>query len=240
MRGQLIGLNPMYFYKVGLGVSESNRQAIHSAICSLVDKEAENFDAFTDTAWLGDINASGDFHTIPEMQPLLERLPFALGEYFEALGVNAEKFQAYISRCWPAYQTVGQEIHLHRHMQSNISGVYYVDVPPESGEFAFYFYDVACEFIPGLFSSDAHAKKGLLKSWNLMRATEVPLVMETDQLILFPSKTLHRVHPSKNYDRPRISIAFDINVTLRSSDKQEAGMPPLDKWQGIDVLSNPS
>ena len=73
-----------------------------------------------------------------------------------------------------------------------------------------------------------------------MRATEVPLVMETDQLILFPSKTLHRVHPSKNYDKPRISIAFDINVTLRSSDKQEAGMPPLDKWQGIDVLSNPS
>ena len=136
MRGQLIGLNPMYFYKVGLGVSKSNRQAIHSAICSLVDEEANNFDSFTDTAWLGDINASGDFHTIPEMQPLLERLPFALGEYFEALGVNAEKFQAYISRCWPAYQTVGQEIHLHRHMQSNISGVYYVDVPPESGEFA--------------------------------------------------------------------------------------------------------
>ena len=132
------------------------------------------------------------------MQPLLERLPFALGEYFERLGVNAEKFQAYISRCWPAYQTVGQEIHLHRHMQSNISGVYYVDVPPEkSGTFSFYFYDVACEFIPGLFSSDAHAKKGLLKSWNLMRATEVPLVMETDQLIYSPLRRSTESTPAK-------------------------------------------
>ena len=240
MRGQLVGLNPLYFYKVDLGVSEDNRQAIYSAIESLVETESKNYDPLQNTAWLGDINASGDFHTIPEMQPVLDRLPFALGEYFAALGVNAEKFQAYISRCWPSYQTVGQGINLHRHLQSNISGVYYIDIPENSGTFSFFFPEVGSEFIPGLFSSAKHAENGLLKSWDLMRASEVPLVMAPDELVLFPSKTLHRVSDSKNTDGPRISIAFDINVTLRTSEKQEAGMPPLDNWKTIDVLSNPS
>jgi len=237
MKGELLGLNPLYFYKVPLGLSKECRQSLTGVVDALVDKESENFDSFGQTAWLGDINASGDFHEVPEMKPLLHRLPFALGEYFEAMGLNANKFQAYITRCWPAYQTVGQDIQIHRHMQSNISGVYYLDVPDHSGDFTFFFYDVQSEFIPGLYSTPEHLERGVLRNWSPMRATEVPIKMSADQLLLFPSKTLHRVSESKNTQSPRLSIAFDINITLKSSDKQETGMPPLNKWQGIDVLS---
>jgi len=51
-----------------------------------------------------------------------------------------------------------------------------------------------------------------------------------DEIIIFPSKTLHSTAPNMTAT-PRISISADVVITLRDSSGHETLMPSLDRWK---------
>ena len=52
---------------------------------------------------------------------------------------------------------------------------------------------------------------------------------KTDQIIIFPSKTLHSTVPSSTDDE-RISISADISIFAKNSENIEQLTTPVNKW----------
>lgn len=90
----------------------------------------------------------------------------------------------------------------HVHPRSNFSGIYYVQVPENSGELVFTRGDKS---VTMMLDNDMFAKNDL--SFNSIFKIQ-PL---KNQMILFPSHLIHGVLPNNN-DEPRISVAFNVQL----------------------------
>ena len=53
--------------------------------------------------------------------------------------------------------------------------------------------------------------------------------VEENDIVIFPSKTIHSTQPTKNNEE-RISISADIVCVAKDSNLLEMGMPPLNEW----------
>ena len=91
----------------------------------------------------------------------------------------------------------------HTHGGSNISGIYYLSVPGDSGKLLFNNPD---KTIQNLTFFD-----GPFKSFNEYNSTQFEIIPKENLLVLFPSHIEHYVEPNKS-DEPRISIAFNIKI----------------------------
>jgi len=90
----------------------------------------------------------------------------------------------------------------HVHGQSNFSGIYYVEVPENSGELVFTRTDKSGSM---MINNDMFANNEL--SFNLIYKIQ-PL---KNQIILFPSHLIHGVLPNNN-ERARISVSFNVEL----------------------------
>ena len=83
--------------------------------------------------------------------------------------------------------------------------------------------------MPGIFRSETALQKGLVKKMNPFNVTQAIVNVEEDDIVIFPSKTIHSTQPTQNNDE-RISISADIVCVAKDSNLLEMGMPPLDEW----------
>jgi hypothetical protein len=67
-------------------------------------------------------------------------------------------------------------------------------------------------------------------TWN-----RVQLDADEDDILIFPSKTLHGT-ASSNSDEPRISLSADISAMLRDSNGHETMMPHFSNWRSFDEV----
>ena len=65
-------------------------------------------------------------------------------------------------------------------------------------------------------------------TWN-----RVNMEPEENDIVIFPSKTLHATLPNES-DEPRISISADITTMLRDSHGHETMMPHFRHWRSFD------
>ena len=87
----------------------------------------------------------------------------------------------------------------HTHPGSSFSGVYYIEVPENSGNI--YFKNDPKEFIElsSFFKNTEYDSHKEINNYN-------------NQFILFPSNLRHGVYPNCS-DKPRISVSFNIKIT---------------------------
>ena len=71
---------------------------------------------------------------------------------------------------------------------------------------------------------------GLLKSFNKRNAPTVDILVNEDDIVVFPSKTKHATIPNTT-NNPRISISGDIMIMLKDSFGHERLMPHYNLWQ---------
>ena len=88
------------------------------------------------------------------------------------------------------------------------------------------------EVMPGIFRSDTALKKGIVKKMNQFNVTQAIVNIEENDIVIFPSKTIHSTQPSFN-NNERISISADIACVAKDSKLLEMGMPPLKEWTKI-------
>ena len=67
---------------------------------------------------------------------------------------------------------------------------------------------------------------------NPFNVTQAIVNVEENDIVIFPSKTIHSTQPTNSNDE-RISISADIICVAKDSNLLEIGMPPLIQWTKI-------
>lgn len=136
-----------------------------------------------------------------QLTPLLEEsiLKKAL-DYMKILDFD---IKLKIQTSWINHHKQGQWCQEHMHTNSMLSGVYFLDTPPNSGEFIFR--------RPGtdgtrLFSTTIRENPVKSNHYNSDLYTIIP---RTSQLLIFPSYLTHSVSSNK-IDQDRWTIAFNL------------------------------
>ena len=65
---------------------------------------------------------------------------------------------------------------------------------------------------------------------NYSNAKMINFTPQVDEIIIFPSKTLHSTELNVT-DDDRISIAADVSIFAKNSEKLEMLLTPLKKWE---------
>ena len=63
-----------------------------------------------------------------------------------------------------------------------------------------------------------------------MNVAKIKIDTEEDDIIIFPSKTIHATEENKN-NNERISISADITIVAKNAENLEYLMPPLSEWK---------
>jgi len=104
----------------------------------------------------------------------------------------------YITQSWANYTKPKEFHHRHSHPNSFISGVFYVNAKPKEDMIKFYKERSAIfDFMP--------------KQPNNYNSNDVAILVETGDLVLFPSSFVHEVPPTTS-NETRISISFNTFI----------------------------
>jgi uncharacterized protein (TIGR02466 family) len=139
-------------------------------------------------------------HQQPEFQSLMQIVMTQVQEVAVFLKWDLQKISLYVTTCWAIANPTHASNSVHNHPNSILSGVYYIQVPEDSGNIFFCDPRPASQMLipPGQESTP----------WTLSRVTyrSVP-----GTLLLFPSWLTHGVEPN-NSNGERIAISFNIGM----------------------------
>ena len=182
-RAGLDGWTPLGFHSTLLAGAETQRTALTRAIRESADPQVASPAQIA--AWTGDHWGSVDLHHDGRLTWLNRSLSQEAWRYLEALGHDPEGLELHIARAWGIISQPGQSVSAHAHHESDLTAVYYVDVPDNSGAIRF------------------------LNTASGGQATVEP---QNGQLVIFPSKQRHEVL-TNNTDADRLSISFELTVS---------------------------
>ena len=100
-----------------------------------------------------------------------------------------------ITQSWTNYTSKGQFHHKHRHPNSFLSGVFYINAKKDLDKIH-------------LFRNEFNQIKPKVKEWSVLNAESWFFNVESMQLILFPSNIEHMVQTVES-DEVRVSLAFN-------------------------------
>lgn len=142
--------------------------------------------------------------------PLIELHSFlyaCANNYFQEVYKPDEKIELYITQSWLNYTSKGQYHHKHRHPNSFISGVFYINAVDNSDRIYF-------------FNNEDYKQIDIFPTeFNVYNSDSWWLEAVTGVLYLFPSSLMHEVY-IVNTDTTRISLSFNtfIRGTLGASE----------------------
>lgn len=134
------------------------------------------------------------------IKPLMDFIPICIFQTMVEMNVDLSKSKITISKMWTNVNRPGSYNKSHQHNDSFISGVYYLDVPKDSGNI--YFEDprnLWCLLQASYTENDSFSRM------------EVEYEPKDGMIILFPSYLSHRVDIN-NSNSDRISISFNVNL----------------------------
>ena len=155
-----------------------------------------------------------------------------LVNYLTHLGINHNEIDLYITRSWATLSNGKEKIKQHRHKQSHISFAYYLKKNNEDSNIVFFEEFYRNEIIPGIFTNQTIKNKGIINKFNLFNAPSIDINVEEDDILIFPSKSLHGTQPNK-LNKGRISISGDVICVAKNSELLENMLPPLENWDKI-------
>ena len=183
-------------------------------------------------SWTGDTQGFEYIFKNKKFGLLLKEIKKIIIKYLNHLGVDENKIDIYVTRSWATISNGNEKIWPHKHKQSHISFAYYLRKNLDDSNIMFYDEYHKNEVIPGLFTSRTIRKGGVLKSSNLLNAPTIDIEIEEDDILVFPSKSLHGTQLNKS-NKGRISISGDIVCIAKDSEYLENLMPPLNNWDKI-------
>ena len=220
---------PLTTYKAKLGLEESYRSELIDDIEK--DYESKKVDyKSNETAWTGDVKGFEFLHSRQLFENLFREVTKHVDEYHQKLGISKNTFDFYYTRTWATVTYDLQDIPLHHHKQSHITAVYYLKVPEGAGKLILepYWSFVQNECIPGLLEKQ-NFEDGIVKPSPYLSPGS-GIDVETDDILIFPSKTSHGTAKSTSQES-RMSISADIIAVLKDSNNREFFLPPIDKWK---------
>jgi uncharacterized protein (TIGR02466 family) len=117
-------------------------------------------------------------------------------DYLEKIICPKNNIELYITQSWLNYTEENQYHHQHAHPNSVVSGVLYFDCDKENDKIKF------------ANSKGYQQIKPEIDQYNIWNSETWWFALETGQLIMFPSSTIHQVD-TKQGNNTRISLAFN-------------------------------
>lgn len=133
-----------------------------------------------------------------EMSEIKSEIQDAIKIYVNEIIVPESEIDVYITQSWLTFIKDDQHYNKHFHVNSFISGVYYVDVNESVDCLHFYAKEKEHFYIKA-------------KEWNLWNSTEWWIPVKNGLIVLFPSNMSHMVK-SRDKKTARCSLAFNTFV----------------------------
>lgn len=151
-------------------------------------------------------------HRLPEFADFIAIVEGAARGALEFLGLRYDSFE--ITGCWANVNPQSGLNSSHNHPNNYLSGVYYVAVPPGTGQIVF---------------ADPRPQAGVMvpttDRYNKFTANKITADAKEGRMFLFPGWLFHSV-PVNRGTAERISISFNVMFT----NYTETMSPPL--WSG--------
>ena len=184
----------------------------------------------SDASWTGDTQGYEYIFDNPKFNNLFLNIKKKIEIYLDFLKVDKDQIETYIQRSWATISVGSEIISKHQHLQSHLSFAYYLKKGLEDSNFIIHDDNKKNEFIPGLFGSKTLVQKKLLKEISFATATRIALDVKEDDIVIFPSKTLHSTDQIKT-NSERISISGDVIFLAKNTNKIEHLMPNFKNWK---------
>ena len=186
----------------------------------------------SDASWTGDTQGYEYIFNNPKFSKLFLNIKKKIEIYLDFLKVDKNQIETYIQRSWATISVGSEVISKHQHLQSHLSFAYYLKKNIEDSNFIIHDDNKKNEFIPGLFGSKTLVQKKLLREISFATATRIALDVKEDDIVIFPSKTLHSTDQIKT-NSERISISGDIIFLAKNTDNIEHLMPNFKNWKKL-------
>ena len=137
----------------------------------------------------------------PQLQPLISYIEQQTNQYNKEVWKCLNTFE--INGLWININNKGDSNVSHMHARTHFSGVYYIDIPKDSGNIIFSRPDG--DFLSTFFCEIKHSE------FNNTNSEEWYFNCKENDMIIFPAFYKHSVDISKS-NKQRISISFNVSV----------------------------
>ena len=228
----VLNLFPLSLIKEKISLNKTIKEEMKNEILSMVlNSKNKNFKGPKDS-WTGDTQGFEYLYKNKKFKSLFEEIKKKLLIYLSHLGINNDKIDLYITRSWATVSNGNEKIKQHRHKQSHISFAYYLQKNTQDSNIVFFEEFYRNEIVPGIFTNQTIKNKDIIKEFNLYNAPSIDIGVEEDDILIFPSKSLHGTQTNK-LNKDRISISGDVICVAKNSGLLENMLPPLDSWDKI-------
>lgn len=181
-------------------------------------------------------------HQNQKLQPFFQTLAQHVAKYLSALGMRAELFDMQCLKSWFVLcDTTPEEdddaIVPHNHSCSDISWVYYVDVPQDAGTVRFHGpTPPPTAMFQSAFHYDWHNDdKSAINTVNWWNSDTWSVPTQPGTLLIFPGHQVHSVEANRSTER-RVSVAGDVGLTLKKQHRNlEFGRTSPKHWRDFSL-----
>ncbi len=220
---------PLSIYRAKIKLSEKNKKEMIQEIVKMKEDSDKGLKP-AQNAWTGDTHGHEYLYKNEKFKLFYEEVEKHVIEYMNHFELDTNKLEFYFQRSWATLSSSKEHISPHDHSQSNLSFAYYLK--KESGDSKLVLIDKLKhnEFIPQLFTSVSADRNKIFKKRTTSNIARINIEPEEDDIIIFPSKTLHGTEKGAN-NNERISISADISIFAKESKNLEHLTPPFFEWK---------
>tara|TARA_B110000914_G_scaffold154878_1_gene135989 strand:+ start:64 stop:765 length:702 start_codon:yes stop_codon:yes gene_type:complete len=222
----LFNLFPLALFRDTIEITEKEREVLVNEILSQEKNSKNTIDKGKQPAWTGDTQGYEFLFKNKKFEKLFSLISLSIKKYTSIIGLENDKFDFYYQRSWATISRNNENIYAHKHHQSHITFAYYLKKTKDDGNINFHNESLQNEIAPKIFNG--RSVVGFFKT-NLLNAQIATFSPEIDEILIFPSKTMHSTSFNKTSEG-RISIAADVTLVAKDSTNSEGLLPPIDQW----------
>ena len=179
---------------------------------SITKKELEFIKQVEKRSNVGNItSATSNLLEQEELKDIANFINEKIKDYFDEVYKPQRKVELYITQSWSNYTTKGQYHHKHRHPNSFVSGVFYINADRSKDKIKF-------------FNDKIPYMEVTQREYNLYNSDSWWFNVGSSDLVIFPSTLWHMVDQVES-DEERISISF--NTFLKGEIGEDDAMTGL-------------
>jgi uncharacterized protein (TIGR02466 family) len=229
---KILNFFPLSILHDQINLSDKKKNSLLDEVKDMKNNSKNSNPKPDDRSWTGDTQGYEFIHKNPKFNDFFLELKNKINLYLDFLKIDKNQIETYIQRSWVTISNGKEAIAEHQHLQSHLSFAYYLKKSPEDSNFVLHDEFFRNEFIPGLFSSKTLKDKKVIKEMSISTAPKIIVTVKENDIVLFPSKTLHSTEPNKS-NNERISISGDITFLSKDSSLLEHLTPSFENWNKL-------
>jgi len=167
----------------------------------------------------GEYTGKTNIHHNENLKDFFSMVSMHAKKYVEVLGLKSDIFDYYVNKSWLSIiQNKNVHIQYHDHWESDISFVYYIEVPENADCISFSNNYKSNELFPGMFDDDKPYEKTFFVERNESNFTSYFIPPLPGLLVMFPGKLNHGTIPNPSgldQEGRRVAVAGDITLVLK-------------------------